>query len=141
VLNIEYIEEDEYEEPPITKAFVEKFEHDKDRLDGLVSTIFSEYCAANNFSTAYGVESWEIYGGALKIKQDTSCRGCYSSEQHSLDAAYIYMTQEERQAEFARIKDEKARNDALAARAQQTRELAQIEARAAVLREKLSPSS
>jgi hypothetical protein len=63
--------------------------------DEHVDQLFTEWCKLSGMSRAYGVESWEI-GNMLRIVQDTSAMGCFSTEDHSLPAEWLYATGDDR---------------------------------------------
>lgn len=69
----------------------------KEWADNQVAAFFETWCRISGVHAAYGVERWETYGSAIRIIQDTSCRGCYSTEAHDFPMAWFLATGEERE--------------------------------------------
>ncbi len=72
------------------KERIEHIEREKEWLDGRVREIFTKYCEIYGIFLAHGIDSWEIWGNALDIRQDITCRGCYDTESHTLPVEYLY---------------------------------------------------
>lgn len=69
----------------------------KEWADGQVSDFFSTWCRIAGVHEAYGVDRWHSWESTLNIVQDTSCRGCYDSKNHSFPLAWFLATGDERE--------------------------------------------
>ena len=112
----------------ITPARLALYERLKKELDDEVSAVFGLWCKANNTHVAYGVERWDVWENNLQIVQDTSCRGCYDNEYHTIPSSLLFMSSEE-QTEFfvnlteanekRKLEEKKSQNKALIERYKQ----------------------
>lgn len=95
----------------------------KDVFDQRVDQVFSRYCEMKGIDEAYGVERWDIDGGHIRIRQDTSCKGCYGYENHNLPYGWLTMSDDDLSATMAEIR---AKDDADKLRKMKERRKAEI---------------
>lgn len=118
---------------PLTEADFGLAVTAREWADEQVKDFFKEWCDLTRHDLAYGVESWEVYGDALRITQDTSCRGCYDSEAHEFPLTWLYATGEERAALIIAHSREAERRRKEQEGANRQREAAALRARLAAL--------
>lgn len=90
---------------PFSREMLDAFTEAKDFIDDEIHEFFKLWCDLSGLHRAYGVESWKIEGGELRIVQDTSCRGCYSTESHRIPLEMLFADRDE----MKRLIDEKQR--------------------------------
>lgn len=122
----------------LSKTNLEFAESAKEWIDEQVDNFFSEYCRITGRYKAYGVESWRFDGGNLAMIIDTSCRGCYDTENVYVPLKWFFAVGQERTDLITAWMDEKTRSDADSRMREKLGELARLEQRAAELRGELS---
>lgn len=90
---------------PRDQASIELALSARDWVDEWVSDLFADWCRLMGVHTAYGVHRWETWGDKLRIVQDTSCRGCFSTAHHELETAWLWMSPEDREAAIGGLRD------------------------------------
>lgn len=118
---------------PVTAASIELAISAKEWADEVVEGFFGDWCRLTGKHRAYGVESWSVGCGKLRIVQDTSCRGCYDTESHEFPLAWLLAGPEEREALIRTEMEGKARKEAQAREIRRVEEIGRLRARIADL--------
>lgn len=105
--------------------------------DDHVHEVFADFCKVFDFHLAYGVESYDDSGEKVRVVQDTSARSCHNSHEHYLPRSYFTRDRERRLSLMRSDYEKQQRAEAAKERREKRGELAEIERRAAALRQEL----